>query len=238
MSLNKIPPLPGGEEVGYDLRLNVGCDALKCNTINGIPYPDPNGLQYQEQTDGTAPTNINAGAFCYFQNEDDQVNVAKTNYARIEYSGGAGGTQKFNMANSAEIINCPRIATDISDSKYNNNLTVQEGSITLNLNAQRRFQEGFYFYSDRQTVPLVQTQVNCNSISLSDEQLARDTTYFYTFVADNCDLNIESGGTPPNPPFYPFRSSYLASPNLNECIQVTYVFSKQTMEWVRCQQTT
>lgn len=39
MSLNKIPPIPGGEDVGYDLRLNVGCDALKCNTINGETYP-------------------------------------------------------------------------------------------------------------------------------------------------------------------------------------------------------
>lgn len=43
MSLNKIPPLPNGENVGYDLKLNVGCDTLKCNnaivenelTING-----------------------------------------------------------------------------------------------------------------------------------------------------------------------------------------------------------
>lgn len=39
MSLNKF----SDEDTGYDLKLNVGCDALKVNTINGLQYP-PNSL--------------------------------------------------------------------------------------------------------------------------------------------------------------------------------------------------
>lgn len=35
MSLNKF----SDENNGFDLKLNVGCDALKCNTINGQAYP-------------------------------------------------------------------------------------------------------------------------------------------------------------------------------------------------------
>jgi len=59
MSLNKIPPLPGGEEVGYDLKLNVGADQMKCNnlvttSINGFNYnPSQNILFLTNQTYAT-----------------------------------------------------------------------------------------------------------------------------------------------------------------------------------------
>jgi hypothetical protein len=51
MSLNKIPPLPGGENVGYDLKLNVGADQMKCNNlvttnINGVPYNPSQNILY------------------------------------------------------------------------------------------------------------------------------------------------------------------------------------------------
>jgi hypothetical protein len=36
MSLNKFPSTVGGEDKGFDLKLNIGCDTLKCNTINGL----------------------------------------------------------------------------------------------------------------------------------------------------------------------------------------------------------
>lgn len=229
MSLNKFSE----EDTGYDLKLNVGCDALRCNTINGIPYPDPNGLQYQEQTDPTAPTDINAGAFCYFQNEDDKVNVAKTNYAKVVYKGGFGGGQTFDMGNSTEIINCPRVATEITDPKYKV-VTIADGTTNTNLNAQRRFEEGFYLYSaGGASLP---TRANVNNIALSPEQIARDTTYFYRFVCDNVGLVI-TAGVSGGSDFYPFRSSYAINPALGECIEVVYVFSKTTNEWVRCKQT-
>jgi hypothetical protein len=230
MSLNKFSE----EDTGYDLKLNVGCDALKCNTINGIPYPDPNGLQYQEQIDPTAPTTINAGAFCYFQNEDDKVNVAKTNYAKVVYKGGFGGGQTFDMANSTEIINCPRLATEIADPKYKN-ATIADGTTSTNLNAQRRFEEGFYVYSvGGAGLP---TECNVNAISLSDEQIARDTTYFYRFMVDNVALNIQVSGSR-TPPFYTFRANETITAPPNECIEAVYVFSKPTLEWVRCKQLT
>ena len=234
MSLNKIPPLPGGEEVGYDLKLNVGCDALKCNTINGEPYPNPNGLVYQEPNDPSAPTNINAGAICFFQNNDDPKNVTKTDYAKFEPIGGFGGGQTLNCSNSLRINNCPSITTEVSDSKFNVE-TIADGTTGTNLSAQRRFDEGIYIYSAGGA--LLPTTANVNAISLSDEQIARDTTYFYKFVCDNVGLLI-IGSASVSPPFYPFRGgNYGISPALNECIEVVYVFSKTTNEWVRCKQT-
>lgn len=46
MSLNKFPSTASGEDVGYDLKLNIGCDTLKCNTINGaVPGANPPTVQ-------------------------------------------------------------------------------------------------------------------------------------------------------------------------------------------------
>ena len=235
MSLNKIPPLPGGEEVGYDLKLNVGCDALKCNTINGEPYPDPNGLVYQEPIDPTAPSNINAGALCYFQNTDDPKNVTKTNYIKVETATTGGGGQLINMANSP-LINASNITNEVIDPKYTLT-TVPEGSTTSNIAPDRRSVMGHYIYSPRSTLPLIPTQVNVNSIKLSDEQVARDTTYYYKFTCDNVGLIINGGATV-TPPSYPFVDNYAISPAFNECIEAVYVFRKATLSWVRCKQTT
>lgn len=228
MSLNKFFDV----NTGLDINMNIGADTIKCNSleINGkIP------LVYEEPKDPTAPTNINEGAICIFQNTDDPSNVSKTNYIKVETYTTGGGGQLIDMANSP-LINASNITNTVIDNSMTLS-TIPEGSTTENILGDRRSNMASYIYSARATLPLIPTQINCNSIRLSDEQVARDTTYIYKFICDNVGLVI-TGGATVSPPSYPFSDSYAVSPALNECIEVVYVFRKATLSWVRCKQTT
>ena len=231
MSLNKFFDV----NTGLDINMNIGADIIKCNTLETNNINGKTPLVYEPPKDPTAPTNINEGAICIFQNTDDPSNVSKTNYIKIETYTTGGGGQLIDMANSP-LINALNITNSVIDSSITLS-TILEGSTTENILADRRSHMGSYIYSPRATIPLIPTQINCNAIRLSDEQVARDTTYFYKFVVDNCGLVVQ-GGAVVSPPSYPFSDSFGVSPNLNECIEVVYVFRKATLSWVRCKQIT
>ena len=231
MSLNKFFDV----NTGLDINMNIGADIIKCNTLECDNINGKNPLVYEPPKDPTAPTNINEGAICIFQNTDDPSNVSKTNYIKITTYTTGGGGQLIDMANSP-LINALNITNSVIDSRITLS-TILEGSTTENILADRRSNMGSYIYSPRATIPLIPTQINCNAIRLSDEQVARDTTYIYRFIADNCGLVI-TGGATVSPPSYPFSDSYAISPALNECIEVVYVFRKATLSWVRCKQIT
>ncbi len=232
MSLNKFFNVDTGFDI---LKMNIGADEVKCNNIDTTTINNQFPLVYEPPKDPTAPTNINEGAICIFQNTDDQQNITKTNYIKITTYTTGGGGQLIDMANSP-LINALNITNTVIDNSMTLS-TVAEGSTTQNIAPDRRSNMASYIYSPRSTLPLIPTQINCNSIKLSDEQVARDTTYIYRFIADNCGLVI-TGGATVSPPSYPFSDSYAISPALNECIEVVYVFRKATLSWVRCKQTT
>jgi hypothetical protein len=204
------------------------------NEINALSEDVEGKLQYQPPIEPSAPTNINAGAICFFQNVDDEINITKTDYARFEPVGGAGGGQILNCSGSLKIYNCPSVETKICDVIISPS-TITDGDTTLILFCRRDLNEGTYIYSSGGAG--IPTYANVNRIALSSAQLARtETTYFYKFICDNVGLEITTGGSGGSG-FYPFRSNYSISPALNECIEVIYVFSRNTNEWVRCKQT-
>jgi hypothetical protein len=232
MSLNKFFNVDTGFDI---LKMNIGADEVKCNNIDTTTINNQFPLVYEPPKDPTAPTNINEGAICIFQNNDDPQNITKTNFIKIETATVGGGGQRINMVDSA-IINANSITNTVIDTKIFS-ITIPEGSTTTNISPDRRLNMVSYIYSPRATLPLIPTNTNVSSINLSDEQVARDTTYYYKFVCDNVGLSI-NGGVPVSPPSYPFEDSYSISPSFNECIEVIYIFRKATNTWVRCKQTT
>ena len=205
------------------------------NEINALSEEVEGKLQYQPPIDPTAPTTIKEGAICIFQNTDDPQNITKSNYIYIENYTGGGGGQRLNMATSP-IINATNITNQVIDGEYQLN-TAPEGSTTQSIAPQRWRRMGAYIYSPRTTLPLIPTNFTVDRIGLQPEQVARtDTTYYFKFTCDNCDLNIVSNPAV-TPDFYTFRSNYTVSPAFNECIEVIYVFSRATNTWVRCKQT-
>jgi hypothetical protein len=233
MSLNKFFNVDTGFDI---LKMNIGADEVKCNNIDTTTLNNQFPLIYEPPKDPTAPTNINEGAICIFQNIDDPQNITKSNYIYIENYTGGGGGQRLNMRTSP-IINATNITNEVIDGNYQLN-TVPEGSTTQSIAPQRWRVMGVYIYSPRATLPLIPTSLTVDRIGLQPEQIARaDTTYYFKFTCDNCALNIVSNPAV-TPDFYTFEDNYAISPAFNECIEVIYVFRRATNKWVRCKQTT
>lgn len=224
MSLNKFPPLPNGEDVGYNLTLNVGCDTLKCNNLEVV------GQEYVKFENFPPPTvqQIPVGAMAIYKNVDDGSVITKTNYARWEFEPTSDSVQFLNMSN-ANLKNATSLQSLVVDTEAPTVSITGAGSVVV---ARRQNQMATACHG---TTNPATDSTQFNGIQLSDEQKATGKTYFYTIVADNCTVILKNafgtGGTTYDFSL-PGAVDYVLSPPAGGTLKATLMWRPSANVWV------
>ena len=227
MSLNKFPPLVGGEDVGYNLTLNVGCDTLKCNNLEVVGQE----LVKYESLPAPAPTTFPEGAIAIYKTADVGNTITNTTFAKWELEPTSTSVQFLNMSN-ANIKNATSILTQVVDPQISISSITGGGSVVV---AARQSRVGTVCYG---TVGPGSDNCQINGIQLSDEQKARASSYFYDIVADNCVVTLKQAfGTGGNTYDFdlPGGVDYVISPVAGATIRVTMMWRNATETWVLAQ---
>lgn len=207
MSLNKFTD----ENIGYDLKLNIGCDNLKCNvavvdTLNSTTVNTDNlnitnstWIEYEPQD---APRDIppDIGRLAIYKtNNINGSPITSSNSITIDPEDGN---------NNGEILNI-RSNTLSSTGRINANVFYPQmivsniaAGTTQYISAQFDIRQEMMVYSGDETT----TQANCDSILILPEYRNQvDRTWCFKLTARGCKLNLITGAPVFND-FYPLNT--------------------------------
>lgn len=233
MSLNKFPSTANGEDVGYDLKLNIGADTIKCNNLEVLNAPY---VEYEQQNPPRDKPTAEGRLALYKTDNVDGSPITSSNVIRVVPTADAGGNGESLELGSSQMRTTNRVDCSVvmEQTGYGE---IPVGTTNTNLSAQFDNQKGSLSIS----TDINTTQVNCNSIRLLPEYQAQSGSWVYTFAVIGTRLSLTSGFVA-NLNFYPLLTPaspapYVITPPVNGMSIVKCYWLPASQAWF-CQEIT